>query len=321
MGYKGEIYARAFKIKNDAVKNALAEYEKELATLREEKPEFKQAEIDCAKIGPMVALAALSGETDRFDELKNLCDTANARYKNFLKEAGITKPEYFCPVCEDSGYSNGGWCECVKEIAKELIAEDLSHSMPLNTCRFENFDLNYYPNTDNEQGLNPRKRAAAVLEIAKKFVADFPLVPKSLLFMGETGLGKTHLSLAIVNAITEKGYSVVYGPAGKLFSAAEKEHFSYNGETEKQDALTDCDLLVIDDLGTEFLTPFTTSLFYNIINSRILENKPTIISTNLTIAEIEKRYSNRIASRFIGSYETRKLIGDDIRQQKAFENM
>lgn len=321
MGYKGEIYARALKIKNDAVKTALAEYEKKLAKLREEKPEFKEAEIDCAKIGPMVALAALSGEADRFDELKAISDGINARYKSFLDQAGITKPGYFCPLCEDSGYSGGGWCDCIKEIAKELIADDLSHSMPLHTCRFENFDLNYYPNTDNEQGLNPRKRAAAVLELAKEFVSNFPLVPKSLLFMGETGLGKTHLSLAIVNAITEKGYSVVYGPAGKLFSAAEKEHFSYNGETEKQDALLECDLLVIDDLGTEFLTPFTSSLFYNIINSRILENKPTIISTNLSINDIEKRYSNRIASRFIGNYETKRLIGDDIRQQKAFENI
>lgn len=321
MGYKGEIYARALKIKNDAVKTALAEYEKKLAKLREEKPEFKEAEIDCAKIGPMVALAALSGEADRFDELKAISDGINARYKSFLDQAGITKPGYFCPLCEDSGYSGGGWCDCIKEIAKELIADDLSHSMPLHTCRFENFDLNYYPNKDNEQGLNPRKRAAAVLELAKEFVSNFPLVPKSLLFMGETGLGKTHLSLAIVNAITEKGYSVVYGPAGKLFSAAEKEHFSYNGETEKQDALLECDLLVIDDLGTEFLTPFTSSLFYNIINSRILENKPTIISTNLSINDIEKRYSNRIASRFIGNYETRKLIGNDIRQQKAFESM
>ena len=135
--------------------------------------------------------------------------------------------------------------------------------------------------------------------------------------MGETGLGKTHLSLAIVAAVSEKGYSVVYGPAGNLFTAAEREHFSYSGETEKLDSMLSCDLLVIDDLGTEFLSPFTSSLFYNIINSRILENKPTIISTNLSIAEIEKRYSDRIASRFIGNYEVKRFLGEDIRQQKA----
>lgn len=320
MGYKSDIYARAFKIKNDAVKASFDEYEKQLADLRAAKPEFCEAENDVAKMGPMVALAALSGEVDRFDELKSISDSVNARYKNFLSEAGISVPTYFCPVCEDSGYANGGWCDCVKEIAKALVAEDLSRSMPINNCKFENFDLSYYPDSDDAQGYNPRNRAASILELAKRFVSDFPLVPKSLLFMGETGLGKTHISLSIVNAITEKGYSVVYGPAGKLFSDAEKEHFSYNGESEKQDALLGCDLLVIDDLGTEFLTPFTTSLFYNIINSRILENKPTVISTNLTMPEIQKRYTNRIASRFIGNYETRKFIGNDIRQQKAFEN-
>ncbi|MBO7218240.1 MAG: ATP-binding protein [Clostridia bacterium] len=321
MGYKNEIYAKAMKIKNDAVKMAAAEYEKKLQKLRDERPEFKEAELACAKIGPMVALAALSGEADRFEELKALSEQTTAAYKEMLSEAKITPPECFCPVCEDSGYSNGGWCECVKEIAKSIISEELSHSMPINNCRFDNFDLNYYPDKDDDKGLNPRKRAVGALELSKKFANDFPNVQKSLLFMGETGLGKTHLSLSIVNAVIEKGYSVVYGPAGKLFSAVEKEHFSYNGDTEKLDALLECDLLVIDDLGTEFLSPFTSSLFYNIINSRILENRPCVISTNLSIDDIEKRYTNRIASRFIGNYEPRKLIGSDIRQQKAFENM
>jgi DNA replication protein DnaC len=190
--------------------------------------------------------------------------------------------------------------------------------MPIGNCTFQNFDLSYYSEAADSDGKIPRKRAAAILSSAKEFVKDFPR-SKSLLFMGEPGLGKTHLSLSIVSAVSEKGYSVVYGPAGKLFSEVEKEHFSYNGETEQLDSLLSADLLVIDDLGTEFLSAFTSSLFYNIINTRLLEEKPTIISTNLSIDELEKKYSNRIASRFMGNYDAKLFIGDDIRQQKAYK--
>ncbi len=318
MGYKNEIYKKAFGIKSEMVKEAVRAYEDKLAAIRSSDPEFKKLEIEIAKLGPTVALAALSGEVDRFDELKDMSDKLNARYKKFLSDAGITPPEYFCSACEDTGYVEGKLCSCIKDIAKALVAEELSRSMPVGDCRFDNFDLNYYSDETDESGAIPRKRAAAALAMAKKFAADFPSVSKSLLFMGETGLGKTHLSLSIVSEVSKKGYSVVYGPAGKLFTAAEKEHFSFSGETEKLDSLLECDLLVIDDLGTEFLSSFTTSLFYNIVNSRLLENRPTVISTNLSIDEIEKRYTSRIASRFIGNYETKKLIGNDIRQQKAF---
>ena len=135
--------------------------------------------------------------------------------------------------------------------------------------------------------------------------------------MGDAGLGKTHLSLAIVSAVSAKGFGVVYGSAQNLFSAAEKEHFSYGGETDAIDSLLNCDLLVIDDLGTEFYSPYTASLFYNIINSRLLSRRPTVINTNLSFDELEKRYSARITSRFIGSYDMKKFIGNDIRQIKA----
>ncbi len=320
MGYKQDIYRKAFKIKNEMVKASVSAYEAELAALRERSPEFKAAELEVAKVGPTVALAAISGEADRFDELKEYSDRVNSEYKRLLDEANITPPAYFCPLCEDSGYKDGKLCKCIRDIATAVVTEELSHSMPVSNCRFDNFDFNYYPDITDDSGANPRKRAVLAFNMAKKFAEDFPSVPKSLLFMGETGLGKTHLSLAIVSVVVEKGYSVIYGPAGKLFTAAEKEHFSYSGDTERIDSLLECDLLVIDDLGTEFLSAFTSSLFYNIVNSRLLENRPTVISTNLSLDEIEKRYTSRIASRFIGNYDCRMLLGNDIRQQKAFDN-
>ncbi len=319
MSYKNETYRKAFAIKKREIQNAHDEYERRLGELRSRDPDFCELELELAKLGPAIAIAAISGEKEQVSELRVISDRLNAAYKDTLQREGIVKPEYFCPVCEDSGYANGDWCDCVKEIAKGIVAEELSRSMPIGNCSFKTFDLSYYPDEQDSDGTNPRKRAAAILSFCKDYVKAFPNGVRSVLFMGKTGLGKTHLSLSMVSEISAKGYSVVYGPAGKLFGAVEKEHFSYSGDTDKLDSLLQCDLLVIDDLGTEFLTPFTTSLFYNIVNSRILENRPTIISTNLSFDELESRYSNRIASRFVGSYDFKKLLGNDIRQIKAFE--
>jgi DNA replication protein DnaC len=232
---------------------------------------------------------------------------------------GVEKPGYICSLCEDSGYKDGKLCSCVTDIAKSLAFNEMSSKMPVSECCFENFDLNYYSDVADASGAVPRKRAASILKLCKDFSDNFSRDSRSLLFMGDAGLGKTHLSLAIVSAVSAKGFGVVYGSAQNLFSAAEKEHFSYGGETDAIDSLLNCDLLVIDDLGTEFYSPYTASLFYNIINSRLLSRRPTVINTNLSFDELEKRYSARITSRFIGSYDMKKFIGNDIRQIKAME--
>lgn len=319
MGYRSEIYQKALKIKNDAVKTAKAEYEKKLSELRIKSEDFKTVEEGLLHLGPAIAIAAFSDDKDKLSEFRKMSDVLNSKYKQLLKNENIVKPDFFCTRCEDSGYFNGGYCDCVKDIAKTLVEEELSKAMPLGNCRFDNFDLSYYPDVTDDKGINPRRRAALILSRCKRFVEDFPQASGSLLFMGQTGLGKTHLSLAIVSAVSAKGYGVVYGPAGKLFSAVEKEHFSYSGETEKRDSLLSCDLLVIDDLGTEFLSAFTVSLVNDIIDSRLLEGKSTIISTNLSIDDIEKRYTRRVASRLMGNYDTKRFIGNDIRQQKLIK--
>ncbi len=318
MGYRKEIYQKAFEIKKNAIKLATEQYEKKINELKEANSEFCDIELSLSQLGPAIAMAAIQADEEKFVALKKTTDKLNARKAELLSEAKIVKPDCFCKQCRDTGYFGSGPCSCITDIARSLVAEELSRTMPVGNCSFESFDLAYYSDKEDDKGRVPRRRAENILSAAKKFVDDFPNA-KSLLFMGETGLGKTHISLSIVSAVCDKGYSVVYGPAGTLFSAAEKEHFSYSGETEKLDSLLSCDLLVIDDLGTEFLSAFTSSLFYNIINSRLLANKPTVISTNLDIDEIEKRYSNRIASRFIGNYEVKRFLGEDIRQQKAYK--
>ena len=137
--------------------------------------------------------------------------------------------------------------------------------------------------------------------------------------LGSSGLGKTHLSLAIASAALEKGLGVVYSPIQNLIQKLEKEHFSYNSDTPILDDVLECDLLILDDLGTEFSTAYSQALIYNIINSRILTSKPTIISTNLDVEEIALKYNNRVASRLIGSYDIKKFCGSDVRQQKKIQ--
>lgn len=317
MGYKKEIYEKALKIKKDKAKSDELLYNRSIEALRNTDNEFRTIESELSKAGSRIALAAFAGNEAELKELKEFCDKKNNRKHEILTAAGIKKPVCECSLCDDSGYSHGKLCECVNNIARRLAFEELSKNMPLDDCRFDTFDLNFYSDKADASDSVPRRRAASVLKLCQSFTENFPNDVRSILFMGDAGLGKTHLSLAIVSEISNKGYGVIYGSAQKLFGDAEKEHFSFGGETSVVDSLIDCDLLVIDDLGTEFYSSFAASLFYNIVNSRILNRKPTVINTNLSFDELEKRYTPRITSRFIGNYDMKKLIGNDIRQIKA----
>ena len=319
MGYSKEIYDKAFKFIADTKKEKERAFEAALEELRSSDAEFYKTELSLANFGSQIIGAAIKGDNEALEKIKAECDDLNAKKYDKMKKAGIVKPDFYCKKCQDSGYFGGKLCDCVKDVAKRLAFEELSASLPLRNCSFDNFDLNYYADTNASDGSNPRKRAASILTLCKQFSENFPHCDRGLLFMGGVGLGKTHLSLSIVRAVSERGYGVVYGSAQNLFAAVEKEHFSYGGETTAQDSLLGCDLLVIDDLGTEFYSPFTASLFYNIVNSRLLSGKPTVINTNLSLDELEKKYTPRITSRFIGEYVMKKFVGSDIRQIKALE--
>ena len=319
MGYTSEIYKKALKIVLDNARQKESIYDAELSAAYEQLPELDKIDKTLGKIGSAAALAALSGNFEGLENLKKESLILTSRKEELLRDAGIIKPTPNCPLCNDKGYVNGNYCECIKRIAKHLTFEEMSRKMPITDQKFENFDLKFYSDKPDANGIVPRKVMTGILKMAKEYCINFSGSSPNLLFMGNTGLGKTHISLSIVSEIIEKGFGVIYGSAQNLFSEVEKEHFSYSGNTEKIDALLNVDLLVIDDLGTEFLSSFAQSVFYNIVNTRILNNHPTIISTNLSISEIEQKYSPRISSRFIGNYQMIKFFGTDIRQQKALK--
>lgn len=314
-----EAYKKAAEQIKQAQKDKQRRYNMLLAAAYDSNPRLREIDREHAEVGARLVNAALSGGK-ALDGLKKHSSALTLEKKLILEKADIKEPTPDCPICGDTGYIGGKICGCVKRKAAEIMLSELSEEMPLENSRFDNFNLNYYKDEDGKSG-NPRRRMTAILKVCTEYVIGFdPKKSKNLLFMGSAGLGKTHLTLAIVSGLIEKGFVPVYGSAENLFAKIEKEKFS--GENRgAYESMTACDLLVIDDLGAEMATAFTKSALYNLVNTRLLSGRPTIINTNLSMKEIEMRYTARISSRLIGSFDAYKFIGNDIRQQKAVERM
>ena len=310
-------YAKAFEKKREVLSYKKAVWDAAVYNLTQQNPEFAAINQKLSQLGASLAITAISGDTTTLEKMQDEMTELSSRRGEILKSAGIVDIKYDCDVCCDTGYVNGKICECIHKAAQKILIEDLSKSLPIENCRFENFDLNYYP-TKAEDGTAARKYMTSVFKMCREYVINFdPAKSQSLLFLGNTGLGKTHLTLSIVYELLNKGFNVIYGAAYNLFSEMESEHFDRHTNTSYNAAI-DCDLLVIDDLGGEFVSPYIQSLLYNIINTRDLANKPTIINTNLTMGEIAVRYTPRVASRLF-RYNSEKFVGEDIRLQKALE--
>lgn len=224
------------------------------------------------------------------------------------------EPRYTCPLCQDTGYAEGHICACYRQLLKEEACRQLSSLSSLKLTDFDTLDPTVYDDAvDPKLGVSPRRRMTDIIAYCRSYAANFSPDAPSLLLQGATGTGKTHLSLAIARAAAEQGCGVVYGSVQPLLRRMESEHFGRSdGSTEEQ--LTACDLLVLDDLGMEFDSPFYRSCIYTVLNARLLEGRPTIISTNLSMTAIKERYGDQIASRLIGGYEILVCVGRDVRQ-------
>ncbi|MCQ2480140.1 MAG: ATP-binding protein [Clostridia bacterium] len=283
-------------------------------------PEITEIESQMAQTALSV-IKALGMGKDSVPYVKQLeaaSLSAQQRRAELLKENGFPedyiKVKYTCPQCEDKGFVNGRMCSCHKSILKNQAYEKLCNSFPLDKFTFQNFSTDYYPDSGN--GITPRQRMNSVFEFCKNYAMDFSRSSPSLILQGNTGLGKTHLSLAIAGAVIKGGYGVVYCSAQNILNRLENEKFGRAEYSDTEKNLLQCDLLILDDLGSEFSTQFTVSAVYNIINSRLLNGKPTIISTNLSPEGIESAYTPRIASRIYSEYVLLQFDGNDIRQLK-----
>lgn len=292
-------------------------------------PEIKKAEHQlAATASQLVKAIGMGEETEVFMKTlsqKNLA--IQSRIHELLEQNGYPADyldfHFTCPKCDDTGYISGVPCQCFQTLLKQIALNKLGSVSRSGECSFGNFNTDYYPaEVDEEYGVSPRRHMEQVYQYCRCYAEDFDRESENLYLYGETGLGKTHLTLAIAAQVTNAGYQVIYDSASNLLRRLEKERFSSGKDNEfsgAEDEILNCDLLIIDDLGSEFTTQFTVSAVYNIINTRLNCRKPVIISTNLDIRDLEQKYTKRVASRVLGNYRALLFMGRDIRQIKSKE--
>ncbi len=239
------------------------------------------------------------------------------RAAGYEEDALEEKPN--CPLCGDTGYRGNALCQCLQSYyAREQIAE-LSQMLDMGTETFDTFSFDWYSTERGNYERSPREIAEHNFDVCQDYARQFSPRSGNLLLFGAPGLGKTFLSACMARVVSESGYSVVYDTAARIFSRFEDAKFRRDDE-ESTDAdvnrYLNCDLLIVDDLGTEMMTSFVQSVFYQLINQRLVEGRKTVINTNLNPTEIGRRYGAQVLSRMEGEYEILPFIGQDIRRLK-----
>lgn len=262
---------------------------------------------------PRPAVARLRDENLSLQEEKRALLGAMGLPEDALEE----KPA--CPLCGDTGYRGGAVCRCLREYYAREQQKELSRMLDLGSQSFDTFSLQWYSEEDTEGlGISPRENMDWVYRTCKRYAEEFcPETSGNLLLTGDTGLGKTFLSAAIAREVSGEGWSVVYDTAAHIFDRFEAVKFGRDEDGEEDvERIMSCDLLILDDLGTEMTTAFVQSALYQIVNGRLLGRRPVILSTNLRLDGIAKRYSPQTASRIEGEYQVMPFFGRDIRLQK-----
>lgn len=290
-------------------------------------PEIAEINGQLAQTATKILDICQKGESieKRLEALKRQNLEAQALSARLLEAAGYPADyldmHYTCEKCQDTGYFEGVYCDCLKKLIASLGITRMNENAQLKLSTFDQFSLEYYRGKTDEQGGDCYLTMQDILRACRRFAQEFdPKESPSLLFYGRTGLGKTHLSLAIAAEVLQGGHEVIYDSVINLLQQVEREHFGREkSEVDTLSLLLSVDLLILDDLGTEFDTPFYVSTVYNIINTRLNRGLPTIINTNLDLMSIRRRYEERIVSRLFAVYECMHFIGTDIRLMKKKE--
>lgn len=290
-------------------------------------PQLKNIDEQIISLSMQNARARILGE-DADNNLTEQLAQLNNRKAECL--ASIGRPAdyldgiYTCPLCKDTGYISQERCSCFKKKAIELVYHDSNLKNITQSENFNTFSYEWYQDDvpNPVTGLTPRGNIKKVVTIAKDFVKNFDSEFSNIVFYGSTGTGKTFLSNCIAKELLDTSHSVIYLTAIELFDKLSKRDFSkdgkYNDSSEfAADYLTECDLLIIDDLGTEVSNTYTSSKLFYLINERLLRRKSVVISTNFSLNEFRDAYSERVFSRIASSYRFVNIFGKDIRTLKA----
>jgi len=320
MGFSPDIYAEARTRINALRDTAESEARQRRTEFYLQCPRYEELVQELSRSCTSLAVAIMKKDSKvDVDEYRRRNLAIQEEMRKLLAEHGYgpdwLKPRYNCSVCNDTGVTDERLCTCLQNTMRTIAFERLNMETPLELSTFDTFSLDSYSDQPMEgKPISPRKAMAINLEKCRRYARDFSHSSCSMLFQGGVGLGKTHLSLAIAGEVIKKGYGVIYGSVNNLFARIEDEHFGRAAKGDNtRELLCQSDLLILDDLGTEFTTQFTVSVLYDIINTRLLRGLPTIISTNLDIPGLEQKYTARVVSRITGSYQRLPFSGSDMR--------
>ena len=286
-------------------------------------PQLKSINDQIASLSVDAARKKLADDHNGYQLLKEKIKDLKEEKTVLLQCHGLDEtmfePVYTCADCKDTGYINGEKCHCFKQEVINVVYSQSNIKNILNQENFSHFTYEYYSDEEINPttGLSSLDTAKRAVEECLHFIKDFDNKPKNLFFYGNTGVGKTFLSNCVAKELLERGNSVIYFTAFQLFDILSKGVFDRDADAiAAHQNIFDCDLLIIDDLGTEFANSFTTSQLFLCVNERLLRQKSTIISTNLNLNQMVDMYSERTLSRISSNYTLIHLFGDDIRIQK-----
>ena len=314
MSFNGKYLAKAQADLSLIREKNIKEHDRRLSLIYSKIPAIK--DIDSALMQHMFMLTKLVISNASESDMNALRDenlSLQQKRAELLVQNGFPRDYlddiYTCKLCSDSGRINNKMCSCLVKLYNKALTKDLSSLLKNGDESFENFNLDFYSGSD-------RKHMEAVLSLARQYADEFPDIEDNLLLTGNPGLGKTYLSACIARQVAERGYSVCYVSAIDLFKDFDDARFRQDDTAaEKCARYLDCDLLILDDLGTELLLPSVVTYLYNIINTRIKSSRGMIFNSNLTKNEIIERYSAAIGSRINGYFTVLDFVGDDIRKK------
>ena len=325
MRTKNELYQEALRTIAARRQTARARAEDARAEAEAAIPALRHAEEEVRVRGIRCALAGASGR-DRTAANAALTE-ARQNLASLLAASGrpadALEPHFTCKACQDTGVVNGRTCSCVYKVMQQLRRREIEGLSSLSISSFDTMELRYYPNQMDEHLGEPiRTYMSSLLDDLRAYADEFDHHSESLMLFGNAGLGKTHAALSIAGVVLEKGYDVIYVSSPDFFSKLEALHFGSDPAGEEEtllQAASSADLLILDDLGTEFNSAFLISTLYSLLNNRLGAKLPTIVTTNITDGSLlEKLYTEKISSR-LSSFVPCLFVGEDIRAQKASE--
>lgn len=325
MAYERSLYVMVESEYEELRRHNQADLEARRAAVYEAVPAIRAIDEEIRAVGLSIWKIAVENAAtvqEKVTALRERQKSLQLQRKMLLLDNGFAADElsmrYMCDLCHDTGTCGDKLCECYRRRLVMKAFERSNLSQQLRNQSFKTFDFSLYSQeVDDTYGVSPYDAMQNIVKVCRNFIAEFDRTDRNLLFWGEPGLGKTFLSTCIAKELIQKGYSVIYETTYRIVSLLEEEHFNRSADAEalklQIGRLYESDLLILDDLGAEFSTAYTNAALFELLNSRLIANKKTIINTNLSIQELAERYSDRVISRIMGSYIMLEFIGEDLR--------